>query len=456
MDCVQHEKECDDDNTDDWDGCSASGIIGETVVSELSCFEASFSADCSMSSLDATRVEGDRLLIVWRYGGTDDEGNPKDDISMRTMDPVMLQHDSEHFLCALCDMGANEGSPSVAALSSGNGAVVVWPEKGPELDGCYRWMVRTVEWGIPTGFGMMGDLVCEAPWGQELLPAGEDRFRLVWRDGGVGAMHSLEFTLGGSVSTPLAVPDVVASDYCFPPPTVSGAVVEEDTFVLAWDTWDTCSNGGGWSTIHVEHFCPNLIGGNKLAALGGREAEQAFNPAVAAMGPGEMVMTYVAKDGTGLEGIVGRRFILEDSNGNETFAISPSVSVSKWSHGIAATGSGRFVAVWSEHDKNGEGAVFGRLFVVPGEPLGPAFAVCTRCVGSQVLGVKPVALSDGSFVIVWVVTPDASETPISPDGGPAILMQRFDRYGQKMWKNCGDGVCGSGETTKSCSKDCGL
>ena len=86
------------------------------------------------------------------------------------------------------------------------------------------------------------------------------------------------------------------------------------------------------------------------------------------------------------------------------FVVSTGTTIPGASVRAAAAPDGRFVIVWNDQSRDGNGfGVFGRVFAANGQPVGEDFQVNTYTTGDQSSWFEPPSVSFGGdgFVVAW-------------------------------------------------------
>jgi hypothetical protein len=303
--------------------------------------------------------------------------------------------------------------PPLVALTQSGGALAVWL-KGPGTVGFgampFFWMARTFldpQGAVSAGEFPLGALgVLKEPIDDRWLIAlpGDKHVLLYDRrfppDLTTVVDYKVFTTTGESLDD-----GTIAS---FPAGTaveaLGGVAAGEDEVLLVWTVGPWQAQGG---KVEVLSFHPSDGSSSIAGQIGGLDADQAFNPTVAAMEDGRAVLTYlrVAQATRHIEG----RFV-DFASGEPllqetTFVVSEG-DIDESAHPqVGGLVGGGFVVSWEALSANGRD-VIARMFDSSGVPAGTAFKVNSEYVAGHLpveeLGLPvPIGADGGGGAVVW-------------------------------------------------------
>jgi Ca2+-binding RTX toxin-like protein len=324
------------------------------------------------------------------------------------------------------EVADGQSNPTVAALPGG-GFVVGWNgliETGPGDNGTIGVKARLFDSsGAPVGDEF--PIAADGAGGQQLLgviPLGDDRFAVSWRETGAGAGESVLLRIFDGAGAPSGDPLAIGT---FPSAIeVVTAELKGGGFIVSW------ADPGTGTATNIRAQLLDAAGmrlGDEILVNTATHGRQAV-PAVATLENGGFVISWTDESGEGGDssrsGIKARLFDADGQAVTGEFLVNSETSDTQQLSGIAALDGGGFVVSWQ--DWSGQGgdssppAIKGQVFDAAGVRDGGELLVNTTVDGAQFTPVI-ASLEGNRFVVSWADT--------SPDGadpsGSGIKAQVF-------------------------------
>jgi hypothetical protein len=188
----------------------------------------------------------------------------------------------------------------------------------------------------------------------------------------------------------------------------------------AWFVWESADAAG--TSVVARRFGAELGASGPELRLSSSPAVEPADPAIAAAGDLALAV-WSERAGSRAHGRPARAIRARPLGGPDGAASASVISEpalgSDGVPAIAASGGGRFIAVWArDHGEAERAGIVGRLVDERGRPVGPELALAT---GRGAIEPAVDAAPDGRFVVAWL-EPAA--------GGWAVAMRRFSPDGR--------------------------
>ena len=311
----------------------------------------------------------------------------------------------------------HQGSPSVAADSSGN-FVVVWHSDGQ--DGSYHGIYgqRYASSGMPLGPEFrINTFTANRQTVPTVASNGAGDFVVVWssylQDGASYGVFAQRY---GSSGAPLG-PEFRVNTYTTSFQAARSAAVDPlGNFIITWSS--STQDGSNHGAFGQRYSSAGTPLGPEFRINTWTTGFQSY-PQVTADASGNFTVIW---SGLGFQeptnlGIYGQRYASNGAPLGPEFHVNTYVPGDQYLPSLAMDAAGNFVVVWGSVGQDGSrGGIFGQRYSSDGAPLGFEFRVNTYTTNPQTRG-SVAAEPGGNFVVVWV-----SE---GPDGA------KYDVYGQR-------------------------
>jgi hypothetical protein len=319
-----------------------------------------------------------------------------------------------------------QGSPAVAADSSGN-FVVVWISLGQEGGGPASGVYgqRFAGSGEPLGPEFrVNSHTTDDQFSPAVASDAAGNLVVVWtsegQDGsGWGVFGQRYASSGGPLGPEFRVNTYTTSSQAY----ASVAADASGNFVVVWSSLG--QDGAGWGVLGQRY-------GSSGAPLGAEFRVNTFStdtqwlPSVAAGDAGDFVVVWQSyvQDGSSW-GIFGQRFASSGAPVGPEFRVNTYTTFSQTYPSVAADSAGNFVVVWTTFGQDGaDRAIFGQRHASSGAPLGSPFRVNSHTTGYQI-NASVAADGAGDFVVAWQSNPQ--------DGGSyGVFGQRYASSGAAL------------------------
>lgn len=424
--CPADGGECQDDNEDNWDGCTG-GELSEFRVNE---FVAADQKNAAVAVLS-----GGGFVVVWESDGQDGSGAGV----YGRLFAADGSSEVDEFQVSTETYGAQK-KPAVAARYDG-GFVVVWESAGQDgfLEGVFGQRYKAG--GIPVGdevqvnayadFGQVNPAVIVFP-GNDYLVCWQSKGVDGSDEGIVGRRFLADGTAVG--------PEYGFNSYILGAQHVpSLAAFDDGRMVATWASFQ--QDGNDWG-----------IFGQRYDAAGGLEGvefqvnthvpKHQYYPSVSALDGGTFVVVWqsLGQDGPDYS-IFGQRFGENNVSGAE-FAVHASSDDKQERPTVGSNGGGAFVVAWEScpgleagspgQDGSGCG-VYTRHFDKKGAPQGEESLVNVFTAHDQ-SNAALAAFDDGSYVVTFESCPPAYAPPEGQDGdGCGVFARRFTKTGAMIF-----------------------
>jgi len=411
--CPDPGKQCDDGNTDNWDGCNADGQVGEffVVPTELG-------NTCNDDSPAVAAWPDGRFVVTWRCG----------DIYARVFDADGTAA-AEPFQVSTGPVRGWDG-PAVATLAGGQ-VIISWHGGDGDAYGVAT-RILNVQGGMTGEQFSVNDYTTSEQWFPAFAPLADGRVIVVWQshgqDGDAWGLYGRYVNADGSFAS-AEFPITTQTQWSQLTPAVAAS--SDGRFRVAWCREPAPNDGD--ADIFVQRFLPD---GSPLGTefmVNTYEGYWQGSPAVADLGQNGWVVVWMDK---GQQKVCGQRYGTDDQPIGGEFQVNVSFFDYSTKPRVSAADDTWFVVTWSGECKDfipecqglvDDSAIRARIFAADGWSGGDEL---TADIDVDHHAQQPgvAAFPQGGFVVVW-----KSFGQADPLNDWDVFAQRFDQDGNKLY-----------------------
>ena len=397
----------------------------------------------------ASRQGVGRVAVAWLRDTESTDEIPGTCFVIREMDPVK----QENCIQAIKVSGMEGHTEEAPATDAPLLVQPTWEGLGVALFLQYQGMDdwdekvwRMHAWGAGKCSYNSGEQLIDSPFSPKIggmSSAGPETMLFLWGNKD-GAMRFASFAPGVQV-------------------TNSGAVAALDEMPILGDSLAMADAGG--QKVAVFWARPLPAGGSHVeGGLFNRQMEPVVTPLVLqeqtgwdasepdalSLASGQVLVVSSAKAASGTSRVVGRLLGGKGEWATAPFTLAESDTHSFSAPAVAEVNAGLLAVAWLKQTP-GEGSSVECSLVTPtGDMVVPQIVLDASPDVGRISSPEVVELGDSTFSVLW-----KRRLPEGAFQDQAILLQRLNAQGGRMWGQCNDGLCGPAETSETCPKDCG-
>ena len=446
--CVESLDECWDGNEEPLDGCdkTALGPVRVNIDDEMDQY---IYASALVRQYGASKQGLGRVAVAWLRDTESTDEIPGSGFVIREMDPVKKENCIQSVAASGMEGHSDEAPATDAPLLvqptwGGLGVALFLQEQG--MDSWDEKVWRMHAWGVDKcsyNSAMELSFSSFSPKVAGLSSAGPERMVFLWGNND-GLMQFASFATDAQITSS---GDVVAMEEV---PIWGNSIAMADAggqkIAVFWTRELADEDYQVEGALFNTQMEPTVTTLTLLEQAGWASSE----PEVLSLEGGQVLVVASASAPSGASSIVGRLLSNDGKWATDVFTLAESDSHSFSAPAVAEVNAGLLAVAWLKQAP-GEGASIECSFVTPTRDVVAPQIVIDNCpdVGC-VSSPEVVGLGDSTSCVLW-----KRRLPEGDFQDQAILMQRLNAQGGRMWGQCNDGLCGLGETSETCPKDCG-